>query len=451
LFYELGCEIIKPNGLLGFITSNKWMRANYGKPLRNYLIKTTNPYLLIDLGAGVFDSATVDSNILLLSKKSYENNFFGMDLMKEKSISDFTLFENKKALINISLNEIWVLTKDTFQSINEKIEINGLPLKKWNIKINRGLLTGFNEAFIIDNQTKANIIKKDPRSSDIIVPLLRGRDIHRYYYHHQNLFLINTHNGDKNKSRIEIENYPEIKNHLLKYWDNISKRTDQGDTPFNMRNCAYLSLFEEDKIIYPETTVRRGEFVFDNSKVYIDKTCFMITGKSLKYLNAILASRLYTFYLENKLRLVGPVTIQYSKQYMDEVPVLRIDRNQEIIFEELSDLMINLGTTLMQHSTKFITYFSIQYNLDKLPGKLEKWYELEFVDFIKELNKAIKAVKGTPLTKKDEFEWMDLFEENRKKALELKAEIDKTDKEIDQMVYELYGLSDEEIKIVEGS
>jgi hypothetical protein len=89
------------------------------------------------------------------------------------------------------------------------------------------------------------------------------------------------------------------------------------------------------------------------------------------------------------------------------------------------------------------TYFSTQYLLKKLPGKLEKWYELEFVDFIKELNKAIKAAKGTPLTKKDEFDGMDLFEENKKKAQELKAEID-------QMVYELYGLSEEEIKIVEG-
>lgn len=94
--------------------------------------------------------------------------------------------------------------------------------------------------------------------------------------------------------------------------------------------------------------------------------------------------------------------------------------------------------------------FSSQHHLEKLPGKLEKWYELTFTDFIKELNKSIKIAKGTPLTKKDEFEWMDLFEENKKKALALKAEIDKTDKEIDQMVYVLYGLTEEEIKIVEG-
>jgi hypothetical protein len=115
-----------------------------------------------------------------------------------------------------------------------------------------------------------------------------------------------------------------------------------------------------------------------------------------------------------------------------------------------SNKILNLNNSFDSICKKFYFYLSNQYNLEKLSGKLEKWYELSFVDFIKELNKAIKGVKGIPLTKKDEFEWMDLFEENKKKALELKSEIDKTDKEIDQMVYALYGLTEEEIKIVEG-
>jgi hypothetical protein len=100
---------------------------------------------------------------------------------------------------------------------------------------------------------------------------------------------------------------------------------------------------------------------------------------------------------------------------------------------------------------KFISFSLRNDKMFKLTSKLSSWYELDFSDFIKELNKAIKTANGTPLTKKDEFEWMELFEENKKKALALKAEIDRTDKEIDQMVYELYGLTEEEIKIVEGS
>jgi hypothetical protein len=112
--------------------------------------------------------------------------------------------------------------------------------------------------------------------------------------------------------------------------------------------------------------------------------------------------------------------------------------------------MLNSQKEFHAQTQKLSTYISSQYQLEKLSTKLSNWYELDFPDFIKELNKAIKTAKGTPLTIKDEFEWMELFEENKKKALALKAEIDQTDKEIDQMVYELYGLTDEEIKIVEG-
>ena len=113
--------------------------------------------------------------------------------------------------------------------------------------------------------------------------------------------------------------------------------------------------------------------------------------------------------------------------------------------------MLSLNKDFQALTQKLSTYICSQYHLEKLSGKLSAWYELDFSDFIKELNKAIKAVKGTPLSKKDEFEWMELFEENKQKALALKAEIDRTDKEIDQMVYELYGLTEEEIQIVSGA
>ena len=113
--------------------------------------------------------------------------------------------------------------------------------------------------------------------------------------------------------------------------------------------------------------------------------------------------------------------------------------------------MLQLNKDFQTQSQKLSTYISTQYKLEKLSTKLSNWYELSFSDFIQELNKAIKAAKGNPLTKKDEFEWMELFEENKKKALELKSQIDQTDKEIDRMVYELYGLTEEEIRIVENS
>ena len=125
--------------------------------------------------------------------------------------------------------------------------------------------------------------------------------------------------------------------------------------------------------------------------------------------------------------------------FVDQIPLI-----------EKADLMLNSNSALYEISQKFQRTIQRKFALIELPKKLQEWYKLTFADFIKELNKAIKGEKGVPLTKKDEFEWMDLFEENKKKVLELNAEIDKTDREIDQLVYELYGLSEEEIKIVEG-
>jgi hypothetical protein len=134
-----------------------------------------------------------------------------------------------------------------------------------------------------------------------------------------------------------------------------------------------------------------------------------------------------------------------------KLPIKDISLSAQQPFIDKADSMLSLNKDLQTVSQKFATYFSADIKLEKLSTKLSNWYDLDFPDFIKELNKAIKIAKGTPLTKKDEFEWMELFEENKKNALALKAEIDRTDKEIDQMVYELYGLTEEEIGIVEKS
>ena len=131
---------------------------------------------------------------------------------------------------------------------------------------------------------------------------------------------------------------------------------------------------------------------------------------------------------------------------LKKIPLKKIDKENDYAILA-NELRLNFQTI----TQKFSKYFSGQFKLDKLSGKLEKWYELSFEEFIKEINKAIKAQKGTPLTKKDEFDWIDLFEENKQKANALQTQIATTDKAIDAMVYELYGLSEEEIKIVEQS
>ncbi|MCZ9938749.1 hypothetical protein OFQ49_05555 [Brachyspira hyodysenteriae] len=277
------------------ITSNKWMQANYGAITRNYFYKNANVNGVIDLGGGRFQGATVDTSIILYSKNDGE-----IEIDEPREFKAIKFYDDLSELENIKFgNEVIIADKDKQWLIMNNIE-NGIfekvskfkPLKNWSININRGILTGFNEAFIIDEETKNNIINEDVKSSELIKPLLRGRDIKRYSYNKNGLYLINTHNGikEKNIPPINIKDYPAIKKHLDKYYKQLEKRQDKGNTPYNLRNCAYLLDFDKPKLIYPETTTS-ANFYYDEENFIPDKTNFIMTGEHLKYIMAVLSSK----------------------------------------------------------------------------------------------------------------------------------------------------------------
>lgn len=205
----------------------------------------------------------------------------------------------------------WVILSPVEQSIRAKIEKYGTPLRDWDIKINRGVLTGCNEAFIITTAKReeilANCKTKDERkrTDEIIRPILRGRDIKRYEYDWKGLWLINTHNGVKGKfPRIDIKDYPAIKQWLDKGgeayngkvyhgYKDIEKRADQGDTPYNLRNCAYLEDFKQPKLLYREISTSM-DAVYVNSDMFINNKAYLITGKKTKYLSIFFNSQFFT-------------------------------------------------------------------------------------------------------------------------------------------------------------
>ncbi len=163
------------------------------------------------------------------------------------------------SVCEFSNSDSWVILSPIEQSIKRKIEAVGTPLKDWDIQINYGIKTGYNDAFIINTEKRDEILSncqtedERTRTAELIRPILRGRDIKRYGYDWANLWLINTHNGIRGKlERVHIEDYPAIKAHLDQYWDRISKRADKGDTPYNLRNCAYLEDFSKPKVVYME-------------------------------------------------------------------------------------------------------------------------------------------------------------------------------------------------------
>ena len=336
LFYEMGLYNLSKNGVLCFITSNKWMRAGYGESLRDNVFQNYQTELLVDLGSGVFESATVDTNIILISNKknTYPTKAITLDHSLGKSnMSDFI----KQNTIEISFKkgEPWVILTKIEQQIKEKIEKYGIPLSKWDgIKINRGILTGCNEAFIIDSEKRNEILcgceseEERQRTDNIIRPILRGRDIKQGSYEWSGLYIINTHNGYRDSNgelvpRIDIKNYPSLKRYMDKYYEALKKRDDKGDTPYNLRSCAYMDDLYNQKIVYSEI-VQKPQFYFDKTGEFIpEASAFYLYAKDMdylvEYLNNPLSGWIFKKYYAGGG--LGDTGYRYKKAFFVNLPI----------------------------------------------------------------------------------------------------------------------------------
>ena len=248
--------------------------------------------------------------------------------------------QQQNSVCDFGSSDSWVVLSPIEQSIKKKIEAVGTPLRDWNINIYRGVLTGCNEAFIINTEKRDEILAncqtddERTRTAELIRPILRGRDIKRYGYVDNGLFLINTHNGIRNKlPRIDINDYPAVKTHLDQYWDRISTRADKGDTPYNLRNCAYLEDFSKPKIIYPNMT-KYMPFVFDNEMYLTNQKCFIITGKYMAYLTAFFNSSLFKYCFRDSFPELQGGTRELSKIFFDKIPVYEVSDAQNLQFQD---------------------------------------------------------------------------------------------------------------------
>ena len=340
LFYELGKNILKENGLLCFITSNKWMRAGYGESLRNLLVTQTNPLRLIDFaGFKVFNSATVDTNILLFRKAQYKQQTLACSMGKDfgkdglEKMSDYIgQFLNP---ISFSENSSWVILSPIEQRIKRKIEKVGKPLKEWDINIYRGILTGYNEAFIIDGKTKDELIAKSPKSAEIIRPILRGRDIKRYKAEFADLWILNVHNGTPSTPPININDYPEVKAYLDQFYPALEKRQDKGITPYNLRSCIYTDDFSKQKIVW-KIIGNQMAFSIDSNGYIVNNACYILTGSCLEYLLAVMNSKTIKWYsFITNMNKTGVGDVQVGGQNVNLFPIPLLPENEQKPFIEL--------------------------------------------------------------------------------------------------------------------
>ena len=230
------------------------------------------------------------------------------------------------SVCEFSNSDSWVILSPIEQSIKRKIEAAGTPLKDWDINIYRGVLTGYNEAFIIStekrNEILANCQTEDERTrtAELIRPILRGRDIKRYGYNWANLWLINTHNGIRGKlERVHIEDYPAIKAHLDQYWDRISKRADKGDTPYNLRNCAYLEDFFKPKIVWGNLNLE-GAYSYAPDGMFINAPSPFIATSNTAILH-ILNSKIADYYIRSLGVTRNGGYFEYKPMFVEKLPI----------------------------------------------------------------------------------------------------------------------------------
>src|SRR5258706_2591667 len=341
LFYEQGKNILKKNGVLSYITSNKWMRAGYGSTLRKYFVENCNPLKLIDFGGyQVLANATVDTNILILKNALYQNTthtcILSRNLKRLILLSDYFRQNNQPS--SFENGNSWVILSGIEQRIKSKIEAAGIKLKDWKINIYRGVLTGFNEAFIISQETRDRLVSASSKNADIIRPILRGRDIQKYKSLWSGLYIIGTFPSLK----VKIDQYPAVKNHLLKFGKRRLEQSGLEGARKETNNqwyetqdsINYWDDFYKPKIIYPEIT-KFINFVLDRQEhFYVNNKCFILTGEYIEFLTAFLNSSLFKFcFLNNFPELMGG-TRELRKIFLEQIPVIKITSDQNTQFKE---------------------------------------------------------------------------------------------------------------------
>ncbi len=397
-FIERGIQLLNGTGLFGIIVANKWMRANYGEPLRKWL-KGQSLHQIIDFGdLPVFQSATTYPCILIASKPTDKNTsftFVNVPSLQFSDLSNYLKPQTTIALKDSLHDEGWNLASQTEQSLLSKLQKTGVPLGEYvKGKIYYGIKTGLNEAFVIDEKTKDQLIREDKKSAELIKPFLAGRDIKRYQQPESDHYLIFTRRG------VDIEKYPAIKKHLEQFKKQLTPRPKNfkgkdwaGRKPGSYQwyevqdSIDYYQEFEKPKIVLPDIALKM-QALYDNRNFYCVNTAYIIPVDD-KFLLGVLNSKLVQYFYSKISSSIRGGYLRFIRQYLETIPIL--------------------------NGGKF---------------KIEI---IKLVDFLLQLNQDLQTEKLSANIE------------------QIKTRIAHSEEKIDQLVYELYQLTPEEIKIVEGN
>lgn len=463
LFMERSFELISDTGKVGFILPHKFMVSDFGEGIRSYLTKNNAIESVVHFGSEmVFADASAYTCIITLSKKNPKVLFIEI---KPQGI--YSPFEFNEMDSNLLTDQKWYLKSGVVSVVMNKIKKQKHTVKELFSAVRTGIDSGVDDIFILQgkvngkyfngySQKAGKVVKIE---SLLVKPLLKGKDVKRYGEVKSDHWVIYPHHLKKGKTvpfeESELkEKFPFGYEYFLPYKEElIAKKKHKKTNPkywYSLHRAREIPLFEGETILTPETSLG-GNMTIDKNGFYHNTQVYLLKENSefsidKKYLLAVLNSNLLWFYLQNTGAVLRGGYFRFKTKYLEPFPVPLISEDKQGSFKEkVGEIMIT--TSRFQNGQhQFLTLLQSKFHIEKPSKKLQNWHQLLFTEFLKELKKA-KVQLSLP----EEAEWLTYFNEQKAKVGELLAQINQIDKEIDQMVYELYGLTEEEIAIVENS
>ena len=353
-FYERGFQVLRDNGILTYISSNKYFRSAYGKKLRDFLTRQSTISQLIDFGdAPVFTSIAYPSIVITCKACTESNHLHALNWEPGPSIDEFgAIFRTKRFTMPQSAltADSWRLTSPAVLNLLEKLRNAGKPLGEWiERRFYRGILTGLNEAFVVDGATRDKLIKEHTSSAEVLKPILRGRDVKRWQVDFAEKYLIIIESSENRthpwsgRSADEAEElfantYPAIHAHLQTFRDRLIERYDQGKYFWELRACAYWEEFEKPKIVYPDIA-QGAEFAYDEGGYFLGNTLYLLPTKEMWLLGLLNSKAVFWFYTKTSTQIRGGF-VRFIAQYVSQIPIPDINPSQKALLENLVDKIL---------------------------------------------------------------------------------------------------------------
>ncbi len=449
-FYEQGLRLLRQNGHLAYISSNKWFRAGYGVKLREYLAHHATLERIIDFGdAPIFAEAITYPAIVMLRKSAASDTHTFPSLAWDTAsgdVKDFAVSVQDKSthVAQASLTARgWYLVSTDSSALLAKLRASGKSLGSYvQGRFYYGIKTGLNAAFVVDRATRDRLIQEHPSSDEILKPFLRGRDVKRWRVESQDRWLIFSHRG------IDINQYPAVYKHLLQYKKQLENRTPGHYAWYELQaSPGDTERFEQPKIVYPDIA-QYAEFTYDTNKYFVGDTMFLIPTDKLWLLGLLNSNAVFWFYTKICSQLRGGF-VRYKSQYVSQIPIPEASADAQQAIGDLAKQLTNTANTryTLEQDVRHRILSDLGTPGNKLNQKLEHWWELDFPALRAQVKKAFR--QDIPV--KERKNWEDWLATQRAAHQQYTADIVQLETDLNAQVYALFDLTPAEIRTVEES